>query len=216
MVGLVLGGANPLDTIKKIRQRQLPDKGRPKNDGGPDNGTTPTQTSTGQTPPRNKNDGEGSKTEDGDPAPDKRDSDGDSGDGRPPAVNPTTEQLASAERLGVDPRWVKPDGTIDWPPNNGFDGPPIELTLANGTKIDRYGSNNGGFLSPEGTPFDQRALPNNSVNSKFQTFVVVKPLPVNSGKIAPWFGKPGGGTQYQLKDTNVKKLIEDGYLEVIK
>ncbi|MDR6671022.1 hypothetical protein J2X71_007313 [Rhizobium sp. 1399] len=41
---------------------------------------------------------------------------------RPPAVNPTPQQLASAERLGVDPRWIKPNGEILWPPNDGFSG----------------------------------------------------------------------------------------------
>lgn len=43
---------------------------------------------------------------------------------RAAVVNPTPAQLATAEKLGVDPRWVKSDGSPDWPTkaNNGFDG----------------------------------------------------------------------------------------------
>lgn len=136
--------------------------------------------------------------------------------GRPPVTNPTSQQLAAANDLGVDPRWVKADGSIDWPPNNGFVGTPQSQTLQPGTKIDRYGSNNGGFLSPAGTPFDQRALPNSSANSQFQTFEVVKLLPVNSGQAAPLFGKAGGGTQYQLQGANVQQLLHEGYLRVVQ
>ena len=94
------------------------------------------------------------------------------------------QQVVAANDLGVDPRWVKADGSIDWPPNNGFVGMPETKTLQPGTQIDRYRSNEGDFLSPAGTPFDQRSLPNSKANDTFQTFEVVKPLPVNSGEAA--------------------------------
>lgn len=134
---------------------------------------------------------------------------------RPPATRPTPQQSATAEELGVDPGWVKPDGNVDWPPNNGFSGTPEPVSLRPGVRIDRYGSANGGFLSPAGTPFDQRALPNGSANSQFTTYEVVKPLPVNSGPAAPWFGQPGGGTQYQLRGGNVQQMIDEGYIKVV-
>lgn len=123
--------------------------------------------------------------------------------------------MVAANDLGVDARWVRADGSIDWPPNNGFAGSPEVVNLQPGARIDRYGSNNGGFLSPAGTPFEQRALPNSSANSQFQTFEVVKPLPVSSGQAAPWFGQPGGGTQYQLQGANVQQLLDEGYLRIV-
>jgi len=134
---------------------------------------------------------------------------------RPPVTNPTAQQVAAANDLDVDARWVRADGAIDWPPNSGFADAPKVVNLQPGARIDRYGSNNGGFLSPAGTPFEQRALPNSSASSQFQTFEVVKPLPVNSGQVTPWFGQPGGGTQYQLQRANVQQLIDEGYLRIV-
>jgi filamentous hemagglutinin len=50
----------------------------------------------------------------------------------------------------------------------------------------------GKFVSPEGTPFDQRALPNSTLDKPHTRYEVVKPIPdVDSGKAAPWFDKPG-------------------------
>ena len=96
---------------------------------------------------------------------------------RPPAVNPTSTQLAAAERLGVDPRWVKADGSPDWPPNYGFDGPPTIRELQPGQTFDRYGgridengnfSDRGSFVAPDNVPFDQRSLPDSSLNSPYR------------------------------------------------
>ena len=45
---------------------------------------------------------------------------------------------------------------------------------------------------------------------------MIKPIEnVEAGRIAPAFGEWGGGIQYHLP-TNVKKLIENGYLEEVK
>ena len=43
---------------------------------------------------------------------------------------------------------------------------------------------------------------------------MLKPLPVESGTIAPWFGMKGGGIQYFSK-TNVETLVKQGYLELV-
>lgn len=100
----------------------------------------------------------------------------------------------------------------EWPPNRGFDGPPRNETLQPGTRIDRYGSESGRYTSPEGTPFDQRALPPNYQNTQpYSSYEVVRPLPAEAGPAAPWFGQPGGGTQYLLPDS-VGNLIDQGYL----
>ncbi|MCZ7932225.1 hemagglutinin repeat-containing protein [Agrobacterium leguminum] len=143
---------------------------------------------------------------------------------RPPAINPTPQQLASAERLGVDPRWVKANGEIDWPKNHGFSEPPTILELQPGVRFDRYGGkfldgefrDPGAFASPTGVPFGQRALPNSSLNDPYTTYEIVLPIPgVNSGIAAPWFGQPGGGVQYQLP-FSIDYLIRNGFIVVIK
>ena len=43
--------------------------------------------------------------------------------------------------------------------------------------------------------------------------MVVEPILVRSGTVAPWFGSPGGGTQYYLYNT-IEELIKWGYLVV--
>ncbi|KZL12453.1 hypothetical protein PsAD26_02526 [Pseudovibrio sp. Ad26] len=127
---------------------------------------------------------------------------------RTPVTHPTSSQLASAEKLGIDPRWVKPNGEVDWPPNYGFDGPPKIQELQSGQTFDRYGgrfdekgnfSDRGTFVAPRDVPFDQRSLPDSTKNSPYRQYEVLKPIPqVNSGRAASWFGKTGGGIQYQL------------------
>jgi hypothetical protein len=41
---------------------------------------------------------------------------------------------------------------------------------------------------------------------------VVKPIVVDGGTSAPWFGQPGLGTQYELPGS-VSNLLKSGYLE---
>jgi len=149
---------------------------------------------------------------------------------RPPAVNPSLAQLVTAEKLGVDPRWVKSDGTVDWPTreNSGFDGgfsaaPKIrELQL--GQTFDRYGgrfdengnfSDRGSFVAPDNVPFDQRSLPDSTQNAPYRRYEVIRPIPkVNSGTAGPWFGKPGGGVQYQLP-MSIDELVNKGFIKPV-
>jgi filamentous hemagglutinin len=150
---------------------------------------------------------------------------------REPVANPTPAQVATADKLGVDPRWVKPDGSPDWPTkaNNGFDGgfngPPTITALQPGHTFDRYGgrfdekgnfTDQGKFVAPIDVPFDQRALPDSSLKSPYRQYEVLKPIPeVNSGSAAPWFGKPGMGTQYQLP-MSIDELVKEGFIRPIK
>ncbi|KAA6169697.1 DUF4237 domain-containing protein [Pseudomonas marginalis] len=133
--------------------------------------------------------------------------------------------------MGVDPRWVKSDGSPDWPTkaNNGFDGgfdgPPKVAELQPGQTFDRYGgrfdemgdfTDQGKFVAPKDVPFDQRALPDSSLKSPYQQYEVIRPIPeVNSENAAPWFGKPGGGTQYQLP-MSIDELLREGFIKPIK
>ena len=137
----------------------------------------------------------------------------------------TTAQLEAAQQLGVDPKWVDPEGEIKWPPNRGFDGEPTVVTIEPGTRIDRYGGyydkngnfiDKGGSVSPESVPFDQRALPNATKDKPYTVYEVIEPIDgVESGPAAPWFDQPGGGTQYDLPE-NILTLIQSGKIRPVK
>ncbi len=109
-----------------------------------------------------------------------------------------------------------------WPPNRGFAGNPSKKTLQEGEVLTRYGENTGSFASPQGVPFEQRALPPESLQKPFQQYEVIKPFDVDAGPAAPWFGQPGGGMQYDVSNsvvsnhTNFQHLINLGYLKEIK
>ncbi|MFC1415981.1 TNT domain-containing protein [Streptacidiphilus cavernicola] len=124
------------------------------------------------------------------------------------------------------PGWI-------YPPDNGYlldrAGQPIEgpQTLRPGTDIDRFGSEYGAFLAPEGLPYAARSIPPSSLDSvpagscNYHDYRVLKPFTVDAGPIAPWFGQPGLGRQYQLDGTlvpgaptqlNVLWLVDNGYL----
>lgn len=121
-----------------------------------------------------------------------------------------------------------------YPKNDGFlsdaDGNPIKWTqrLVRGDFIDRFGSEYGAFLAPSGSSYSSRAIPPSSLvgqpasRCNYSTYRVKKGFNVSAGPIAPWFGQPGRGTQYQLKNDlvpgapqqlNVLWLIQQGYLE---
>ena len=107
--------------------------------------------------------------------------------------------------------WDYPEAKDGYP--DGFDGPVEPNRLDTGDVVDRYGRPGGEYASPEGTPFDQRALPPSSAGAGYHRYEVLKPLPegVTEGKIAPWFEQPGGGIQYKF-DHSIEWYIEHDYL----
>ncbi len=112
-------------------------------------------------------------------------------------------------------------GNINWPPNNGFDGEPSIMTLKKGELIDRYGAPSGGFFSPEGIPYEHRALALHSDEADYYVYKVVDEFEVTGGKIAPWFDRPGGGIQYikyhdNGKPYTMEELINEDLIEVVK
>jgi filamentous hemagglutinin len=137
--------------------------------------------------------------------------------GTPPKDQASIGAIADNEAGGFSfyDRFKKADGTWDWPKDLGFAGNPIKNTLPVGTKLDRYGGPEGSFLSPQGVPFDQRALAPGSKAGGYYQYEVLKPLPVIQGDIAPAFDQPRGGTQI-LADLperyNVDRLIKEGFL----
>ena len=101
-----------------------------------------------------------------------------------------------------------------YPPNRGFLEPPSRKTLEPGTVIDRYGETGGSFASPKGTPPYARSLPPGAESKPLRSYEVTKPIDVDAGKAAPWYGQPGGGIQYDLGKP-VQDLIDSGHLKPI-
>lgn len=124
--------------------------------------------------------------------------------------------------------------TWRYPPQGGYEltpeGRPVQmqLSLFAGQRIDRFGSEFGGYLSPEGTPYGARGIPPQSLDSKsapaacnYSRYKVLQTIPVYSGPIAPALGQPGFGLQYVLdpaifpgnpQGLNVGYLVANGYL----
>jgi len=133
-----------------------------------------------------------------------------------------------------DPAANAGNGGWRFPPFNGFlvgpDGQPRHtvMTLRVGSKLDRYGSEFGGFLAPIGSLYSQRAIPPQSLDNSgnpascnYLALRVIREFKADGGPIAPAFGQPGQGLQYRLDGSlvpgapallNVRWLIDNGYL----
>jgi len=116
---------------------------------------------------------------------------------------------------GIDyMRWHNLDGSIRWPANDGFAGTQTTSTLQPGVRVDRFGAETGRFVSPAGTPLHQRSLPAGSHTRPFHVYEVVRPVDVQAGRVAPWFGQSGGGTQFQFNQS-IGDLVNSGVLRRI-
>ena len=131
---------------------------------------------------------------------------------RCPSNPATVEKDRTGRWRDAQGRFAKDPG---WPANYGFaPGKDSTVTLSPGTQIDRFGKPTGGFLSPTGTPFGERALPADSYNADYYVYEVKKPIHgVRSGPAEPWFNQPGNGTQYQLPQSvqahiDAQELVE--------
>jgi hypothetical protein len=161
---------------------------------------------------------------------------------RLPDAGPLGIVLAGYHRLGgMTPKaylrtyYDAANKTWRYPPQGGYqitpDGQPVkmQLSLFAGQRLDRFGSEFGGYLSPEGTPYGARAIPPQSLDTQtnpascnYSRYKVLQTIPVYSGPIASGLGQPGFGLQYVLDATifpgspanfNVGYLVANGYLE---
>ncbi|MQA81751.1 MAG: DUF4237 domain-containing protein [Streptosporangiales bacterium] len=139
--------------------------------------------------------------------------------------------------------WDESEGYWKFPDHDGFavktaaDG---STHVARGTHevrtgeiIDRFGGPDGGYLSPEGAAYGDRAIPPNNLAPNprapnptpwnYHQYEVVRPFKVDAGEVAPWFEQTGGGVQYMLDgkhfggatDVNVTWLLDNGYLREV-
>jgi hypothetical protein len=134
------------------------------------------------------------------------------------------------EMVDPGPEYTNPDGSLIYPDDSLPEKPYAipgtvvpDAHLEPGTVIDRFGYPGGGWLSPEGTPFLERALPPDSAMKPYFTYEVADPsqLPpgwrIEQSNVAPWFHQPGGGVQYRIvapegERPSVQTLLDWGYL----
>jgi uncharacterized protein YukE len=123
-------------------------------------------------------------------------------------------------------RFGTPESRI-WPGNDGFPPgyAPQPAQLPEGAIIDRFGSEYGRYLAPDGTPFADRALAPESVGGDYNRYMITgKPLPpdwqIVEGPVEPWYGQtPSPGTlQYMIVGldgvrVSVKELLDRGILD---
>ena len=112
-------------------------------------------------------------------------------------------------------RFYADDGRPIYPSNDGAVGLIVTVTLPSGDVLTRYGKPTGRYVSPDGMTFEQRALPSTTNEGDFHVYCVERPIDgVQKGKIAPWFGRTGGGIQYKLPD-RIVNLMEASMLREV-
>lgn len=149
----------------------------------------------------------------------------------PPPLPPNSPLFDGYDPAPVGPEFTRPDGGLIYPDDSlpskpyAIPGTVIDnAELPQGTVVDRFGYPGGAYLSPEGVPFAERALPPDSVSKPYYQYVVDDPskLPpgwrIEQSQAAPWFNQPGGGTQYRIiapdgQRESVQALIDSGYLK---
>ena len=131
------------------------------------------------------------------------------------------------------PEFTNPDGSLYYPDDAlpghiyAIPGTVTDAHLTPGTVIDRFGSPYGGWLSPEGVPFAERALPPDSALKPYYQYIVKDPAALQPGwrieqsQAAPWFHQPGGGTQFRIikpdgTTGSVRDLLRQGVLGEVK
>ncbi|RZJ57627.1 MAG: DUF4237 domain-containing protein, partial [Hymenobacter sp.] len=139
------------------------------------------------------------------------------------------ELARQAHDLYMEGRWKELETLFDrngindrWPPNRGFIKV-SETTLKENYVFDRYGGyidretgefvDKGTFVAPKDVPFPERALPEITKSKQYYRYQVLKDIPgVKQGEAIPWFGQPGGGTQFELPG-GIDDLIRKGYIK---
>jgi len=112
--------------------------------------------------------------------------------------------------------------TTYYPPNGGFEGPSVPTAFEPGRLTTRFGPVGGRYLADPGTAWYQLSLPYRNPcyagRAAPTAYVVLRRIEgIQMGPAAPWFGQPGGGTQYYLgEDRSVGDLIRDGFLALVE
>jgi len=97
--------------------------------------------------------------------------------------------------------WFNPDGSINWPPNNGaVPGTQQTVTLQRGQTLGRFGeiTPTSRFATQPGASAGQVSLPPHTDPSIYREITVLRPIPgVTQSQVAPWGVSPGGALQFE-------------------
>lgn len=114
--------------------------------------------------------------------------------------------------------WYKPDGSLNYPPNNGaVPGTEAPVQLQPGQVLGRYGNigPNSDFVTAPGATPDSLSLPPTTDASIYHDILVLKPIPwVVQSTVAPWGGATGQGVQYLLPYL-ISWLEQEGYVVIV-
>lgn len=153
-------------------------------------------------------------------------------------VFPGAKDYGNLTKEEWERRYRLPDGKIDYPnenlatkpyakPGTTNDMTSADLNEMSGKTLDRIGHPGGGYLSPQGTSYEQRALPAGSLERDYHAYTVhpEKGLPpgwkIEKSTVGETFGQPGGGIQYRILEPdgnggyitgNVAELEKRGFL----
>jgi hypothetical protein len=112
-----------------------------------------------------------------------------------------------------------PGGKIRWDwdgqaPKNGFAGQPFESNhIPEDFRLDRLGSNGGGFMSAEGVPLAERAMPPGAATQYHVFEGTGREVPegkgwvVQHGPAKDAFGQPGGADQWIVLDSKTGRPV---------
>jgi hypothetical protein len=89
------------------------------------------------------------------------------------------------------------------------------IELPAGSVVDRFGTPGGNLVYAARTPYENRSLPPEWINSGYHVYRLQRPLRALTGVAVPWFEQPGGGTAYVLP-RSVQELLDDGTLVEVR
>jgi len=95
-------------------------------------------------------------------------------------------------------------GELVWPDNGGFEGATEKVTLREGVELVRFGTPDGAYFAPEGTPYEEMSLPYDKEKVQETHWEVTTDFEVEMGKTAPAFHQEGGGYQYRLNSDETR------------
>jgi hypothetical protein len=108
-------------------------------------------------------------------------------------------------------RYVDENNELRYPGNDGavaksrLDFTDVDEFKAHyGDVLDRFGGENGKYFSPDGTPFEARALPPGSLGQPYVRMRLDELPPnwkIEVSEVAPAFGRDGGGLQIRVLDS---------------
>jgi hypothetical protein len=135
-------------------------------------------------------------------------------------------------REEFEARYVQENGDWRYPDNDGaVAGHRLKFSDVGefqrhyGNVLDRFGDDGGKYFSPDGTPFEERALPPDSLGKPYLRMRLTGELPagwrIEVAEVAPAFGRDGGGLQIRVLDANdqamrMYQLEEQGIVKTIK